>query len=328
MNRRMIIRRLLWSAAGMCLAAAAAGSVQAESAWPSKPIVLVVAYPAGGTSDLLARILSSQLNKRLGQPVIVENRPGAGGTIGTGYVSHAKPDGYTFLVGSSSPITIAGALYSRLTYSPTQGFTDVSPLAATPFFLTVNAKTGLRSVKDVIKQGKAGKLNFGSAGSGSPQHILGEMFNAATHTRMQHIPYKGSGPLLTDLIGGQVQLAFESPVVVMPQVETGKLRALAVVGAERTPLFPDIPTLKELGVSGLEVQPWYGLFGPAHLPQAITNRMNAAVQDILRMPEVQGSLRKLGAQTLLMDPASFKKMVDRDIDVWGRATKAAGAKID
>ncbi|WP_158215422.1 Bug family tripartite tricarboxylate transporter substrate binding protein [Candidimonas nitroreducens] len=324
MNRR----RLLGSAASMWLALAAAGPAQAEPAWPNKPITLVVAYPAGGTSDLLARILSSQLNKRLGQPVIVENRPGAGGTIGTGYVSHAEPDGYTFLVGSSSPITIAGALYSKLSYSPTQGFTDVSPLAATPFFLTVNAKTSLHSVKDVIEQGKSGKLNFGSAGSGSPQHILGEMFNVATHTHMQHIPYKGSGPLLTDLVGGQVQLAFESPVVVMPQVETGKLRALAVVGAERTPLFPDIPTLDEQGVKGLDVLPWYGLFGPAHLPAAITNRMNAAVQDILRMPDVQSSLRKLGAQTLLMSAASFKKMVDRDIDIWGRATKAAGARID
>ncbi|WP_179284041.1 Bug family tripartite tricarboxylate transporter substrate binding protein [Bordetella genomosp. 10] len=337
MNTRPITTRLPRIAAGLFLSAmtaaaatAAPASAQAapESAWPAKPIVLVVAYPAGGTSDLLARLLSAGLNKRFGQPVIVENRPGAGGTIGTEYVSRAKPDGYTFLVGSSSPITIAGALYPKLGYQPARDLTDVAPLVATPFFLTVNAATGMRTVQDVIDAGKGGKLNFGSAGSGSPQHILGEMFNTATHTRLQHIPYKGSGPLLTDLVGGQVQLTFESPVVVMPQVQTGKLKALAVTGEARTPLFPDIPTFKELGVHGLEAQPWYGVFGPARLPPAIAGKMNEAVQDILRQPDVQAGLRTLGADAMLMDPAPFKAMVDRDIATWSSAVKKAGATID
>ncbi|WP_439687087.1 LacI family transcriptional regulator [Cupriavidus oxalaticus] len=313
---------------GTVLVCATMQVVHAEDRWPSKPISLIVPYAPGGTSDVLARILAARLHDKLGQAVVVENKPGAGGNIGTNLVAKAKPDGYTFLVGSSGPIVIAGALYPKLPYKPESDFTAVSPLAKASFVVAVNAKSGLHSIQDIINKGKTGNLSFGSAGSGSPQHIIGEMFNVATKTKLQHIPYKGSGPLLNDLVGGQVALAFENPLPIMPQVKVGNIKVLAITSAQRSPLFPDIPTLAESGVKGFDAQPWYGMLGPAGLPNDITERMNAAVQSILASPEVVALLKGQGAEPFTMKPAQFRSLISSDIRKWSEAVKLSGATVD
>ena len=307
---------------------ALAPAVQAQDAWLSKPIVLVSPYAPGGTTDVLARLLAQQLQKRLGQSVIVDNRAGAGGNIGTDFVSKAKPDGHTFLVASSGPIVISGALYPKLPYKPATDFTPVAPLARASFVLAVHEKSGLNSVADVIAKGKEGKLNFGSAGSGTPQHIIGEMFNAATGSHIQHIPYKGSGPVVTDLVGGQIPMAFENPLPIMPQVKAGKVKVLAVTSAQRSATFPQVPTLAESGIKGFDATPWYGLLAPAGLPAAITARMNTEVQAIMNSAETKEKLAALGAEPMAMNPEQFKTMIAADIQKWSAAVKSSGATVD
>lgn len=309
-------------------AVTAASSARSADAWPDKAITLVSPYAPGGTTDVLARLLATRLHDKLGQNVIVENRAGAGGNIGTAYVAKAKPDGYTFLLAASGPIVIAGTLYKKLPYDPAKDFTEVVPLARTSFVVAVNAKSGLNSIQDIIAKGKTGDLVFGSAGSGTPQHIIGEMFNTAAGTKLRHIPYKGSGPLLTDLVGGQVPLAFENPLVIMPQVKAGNLKVLAVTGAQRSAALPDVPTLAEAGIKGVDAQPWYGLLGPAGIPPAITQRMNREVQAILDAPDVKQQLAGLGVEAMHMSPAEFHTYVVKEIGVWGKAVKASGATVD
>lgn len=313
----------------LCVAAlVAGGGAWSQEAWPAHPIRIISPYPPGGTTDILARLLAQKLQSRLGQNVIVENRAGAAGNIGTDYVAKAKPDGYTFLLAASGPIVIAPTLYTKLPYNPSTDLTPVAPIARAPFVLVVNAKSGLDSLDEVLKRGREGKLSFGSAGSGSPQHIIGEMFNLAARTRIQHIPYKGSGPLVTDLVGGQVPMAFDSPVSMMPQVKAGTVKVLAVTSAHRSPMFPEIPTLAEAGVPGIDAQPWYGLMAPAGLPADITARMNAEVHAFLESADVKERLASLAALPVAMSPAEFKTLIDGEIVRWGAAVKASGAKVD
>lgn len=319
------IAKVLVAALSVCATVPAA---YAEDHWPTKPISLIVPYAPGGTSDVLARILAAKLHDKLGQTVIVENKPGAGGNIGTNFVAKAKPDGYTFLVGSSGPIVIAGALYPKLPYKPETDFTPVSPLAKASFVVAVNAKSGLNSIQDIVTKGKTGRISFGSAGSGSPQHIIGEMFNVAAKTKLQHIPYKGSGPLLNDLVGGQVALAFENPLPIMPQVKAGNIKVLAITSAQRSPLFPDIPTLAESGVKGFDAQPWYGMLAPAGISNDIADKMNAAVQAILASSDVVTLLKGQGAEPMTMKPAQFRSLIGMDIRKWSEAVKQSGATVD
>jgi tripartite-type tricarboxylate transporter receptor subunit TctC len=303
-------------------------AAHAKDTWPDRPISLVSPYAPGGTTDILARLLSPRLQAKLGQPVIVENRSGAGGNIGTAYVAKSKPDGYTFLLAASGPIVIAGTLYSQLPYHPEKDFSAVSPLANTSFVVAVNAKSGLNSIQDVIARAKAGNLSFGSAGSGTPQHIIGEMFNVAANTKIQHIPYKGSGPLLNDLVGGQVPLAFENPLPIMQQVKAGNLKVLAVTGGQRSAALPDVPTLAESGMKGVDAQPWYGVLGPEGIPDAIVNRMNTAIQEILASPDIKAQLASLGVEPMVMKPKEFHAFIEKDIVKWGAAVKASGATVD
>ncbi|OWT73583.1 MULTISPECIES: tripartite tricarboxylate transporter substrate binding protein [unclassified Achromobacter] len=307
---------------------AAVPVVQAKDTWPDHPITIVSPYAPGGTTDILARLLAPRLQAKFGQAIVVENRAGAGGNIGTAYVAKAKPDGYTFLLAASGPIVIAGTLYKTLPYRPGKDFTAVSPLADTNFVVAVNTKSGLNSIQDVIAKAKTGDLSFGSAGSGTPQHIIGEMFNVATKQKIQHIPYKGSGPLLNDLVGGQVPLAFENPLPIMQQVKAGNLKVLAVTGSKRSAALPDVPTLAETGVQGVDAKPWYGLLGPAGLPADITTRMNEAVQEILASPDVKAQLASLGVEPMVMKPKEYQAFMDKDIVRWGAAVKASGATVD
>lgn len=300
----------------------------AQAAWPAKPITLVSPYAPGGTTDVLARLLAAKLTGVLGQTVIVENKGGAGGNIGTDYVAKAKPDGYTFLIASSGPLVIAPSLYPKLPYQPSTDFTAVTPLASAAFVIAVNANSGLTSMKDVIAKGKSGNLSFASAGSGTPQHIIGEMFNVQAGTKIQHIPYKGSGPAMNDLVGGQVPMSFENPVPIMPQVKAGKLKVLAVTSATRSAAFPDIPTVSELGLKGFDARPWYGLLGPAGLAPEVTNRMNKEVRAILASTDVKARLFALGAEPMDMSPDVFKAYIAADTKKWSAAVKASGATVD
>ncbi|MFC4273973.1 Bug family tripartite tricarboxylate transporter substrate binding protein [Achromobacter aloeverae] len=321
-----LTRRLaaLFALAGV----AALPAAHAKDTWPDHQITIVSPYAPGGTTDILARLLAPRLQAKFGQPIVVENRAGAGGNIGTAYVAKSKPDGYTFLLAASGPIVIAGTLYKTLPYRPDKDFTAVSPLADTNFVVAVNAKSGLNSIQDVLTKAKTGDLSFGSAGSGTPQHIIGEMFNVATKQKIQHIPYKGSGPLLNDLVGGQVPLAFENPLPIMQQVKAGNLKVLAVTGSKRSAALPDVPTLAEAGIKGVDAKPWYGFLGPAGLPDSITTRMNEAIQEILASPDVKAQLASLGVEPMVMKPREYQAFMEKDIVKWGAAVKASGATVD
>lgn len=300
----------------------------AQSNWPSKPIILVSPYAPGGTTDVLARMLAAKLQVQLGQPVIVENKAGAGGNVGTDYVAKAKPDGYTFLLAASGPLVIAPSLYPKLPYRPLEDFTPISPVASASFVIAVNAASGLNTMKDIIAKGKTGNLSFASAGSGTPQHIIGEMFNLRAGTKITHIPYRGSGPAMNDLIGGQVPLTFENPVPIMPQVKAGKIKVIAVTSAKRSSVFPDIPTANELGLKGFDAQPWYGVVAPANLPADIVNRMNAEMRKVLDATDIKARLFSLGAEPMYMSSQDFKTHIAAETRRWEKVVKESGATVD
>ena len=326
----MIRRRTLSTLAAVLGAALLVPAAARAQAWPAKgPIKIISPYAPGGTTDVLARMIGSHLQTKLGQTVIVENRAGAGGNIGSDAVAKSAPDGYTLLLAASGPIVIAPSLYAKLPYAPMKDFTFVSPLVNTSFVIVVNANAGISSVKDLIAQGKANpKLNFGSAGTGTPQHIIGEMFNQRAGIKLAHIPYRGSGPLTNDLLAGTVPVAFENPLPTMPHVKSGKLKVLAVTGAKRAAAYPDIPTVAEAGLPGFDAKPWYGVLAPAGLDPAITAQLNAAIRETLSMTEVKAQLFALGTEPMLMTSAEFAAFAKRDLDKWTQVVKTSGATPD
>lgn len=322
-------RRALLASTACGLAVLLSWPAQAQQGnWPSRPITLLSPYAPGGTTDVLARMLAAKLQEALGQPVIVENKAGAGGNVGTDQVAKAKPDGYTFLLGASGPLVIAPSLYPKLPYKPLEDFTPISPVASAAFVIAVHPQAGLNSIKDIIAQGKGGKLAFASAGSGTPQHIIGEMFNLQAGVKIIHIPYRGSGPAMNDLLGGQVPLAFENPVPIMPHVKAGKLKVLAITSAKRSSVFPDIPTVNELGLKGFDARPWYGLLAPANLPADIAKRMNAEMKKILDATEIKARLFALGAEPMYMSMADFKAHMAAETKRWEKVVKESGATVD
>jgi tripartite-type tricarboxylate transporter receptor subunit TctC len=319
-------RRYLALAGALALAPAVAFA----QAWPTKqPIKIVSPYAPGGTTDILARLLGARMQEAFKQTVIVENKPGAGGNIGTEIVSRAAPDGYTLLLAASGPIVISPSLYRKLSYESIKDFTFVAPVANASFVILANPKSGITSGKDLIERVKRGEqINFGSAGSGTPQHIIGEMFNQGAGIKMQHIPYKGSGPAMSDLLGNQVPVSIENPVPAMPHVKAGKIKVLASTGAQRSPVFPDAPTVAELGLPGFDAKPWYGLLAPAGLDPAIAQQLNDIVQKTLAAPDVKEQLAGLGAEPMSMSPAEFKSFAEADRVKWTKAVKASGATAD
>ena len=326
----MIRRRQLSALAAALGAALVLPSLAQAQAWPTKGTIKIVSpYAPGGTTDVLARMIGSHLQTKLGQTVIVENRAGAGGNIGTDAVSKAAPDGYTLLLAASGPIVIAPSLYPKLPYDPMKDFTFVSPLVNTSFVIVVNPAAGITSVKDLIAKGKAdSKLNFGSAGTGTPQHIIGEMFNQRAGIKLAHIPYRGSGPLTNDLLSGTVPVAFENPLPIMPHVKAGSLKVLAVTGGKRSAAYPDIPTVAETGLPGFDAKPWYGILAPAGLDPAITTKLNAAIREILAMTQVKAQLFTLGTEPMSMTSAEFAAYVKKDLDKWTQVVKTSGATPD
>jgi len=309
--------------------AVAATAVCAKD-YPDKPIRLIVPFPPGGTTDLLGRMLASHLTATLGQQVIVDNRAGAGGTIGSDIVAKSAADGYTLMLAGISTQSINSALYKQLPYDPQKDFTPIALFASVPNILVVNPQVPVRSVPELVAYAKKypGRVNMGSAGNGTTNHLSGELFKAMTHAPIVHVPYKGSGPAMADLLGNQVQLMFDNLPGSLPQVRAGKLRALAVTGAARSPVLPDVPTMAEAGVPGYVVDVWFGVVAPKGLPANVLSRLSAEITAFARDKEAQRKLADQGATPLLSTPAEFADRIRSDAEKWARIVRDAGAKVD
>jgi tripartite-type tricarboxylate transporter receptor subunit TctC len=299
-------------------------------AWPAKPIKWVVPFAPGGTTDILARTVGEKLALALGQPVVIENKPGAGGGVGAEFVARAAPDGYTIMGGTISTHAINASLYKNLPYDPVKDFVPIVLLARVPNMLVVNPDVPAKNVGELIVLLKAspGKYTFASSGNGTSQHLSGELFKSMSGTDMQHIPYKGSPPALQDVMGGQVTMTFDNITTAWTLAKSGKLRALAVTTASRSSIAPDVPTLAESGLPGFEVGSWQGVFAPAGTPPAIVRRLNAEIVRILGLPDVKEKLSGLGAELVGNTPEEFAVLVKAEVVKWADVVKKSGAKVD
>ncbi len=303
------------------------GITNAED-YPTKPIHIVIPFPPGGGADVLMRPLSKKLNEILGQPIILDNKPGANGNIGALFTAKSSPDGYTLLVGNSS-IPISVSLYRNLGYNPLKDLTMVSLITIAPSTLVTNPTFPAKNVSDLIRLAKAqpGKINYGSAGSGSTPHLGMEMLGLATGAKFTHIPYKGSGPAVTALLGNEVDVLITNTSTILSQVQAKKLNPIAVTSLNRSPIMPDLPTIAET-VPGFEVKTWYGLFGPANLPKEIVNKLNAAIVEAIRTPEIKEQLIRSGYEPETTTPVGFLQLMKDDVVSWGKVVKASGVQID
>jgi tripartite-type tricarboxylate transporter receptor subunit TctC len=304
-------------------------ALAAQSAYPNKPIRMIVPFPPGGPTDVLGRIVAQKLSESLGQQVVIENRPGASGMIGAEMVAKAPPDGYTLLTNASLHV-INPSLYPQMNFDALRDFAPVSLIAQVPLILVVNPGLPAKSVAELIALGKAqpNLLNFGSSGNATAPHLAGESFKIATGVQMQHVPYKGSAPALTDLIGGQVQLIFDSMPSAMPHVKSGKIKALAVTTAKRSPTVPDLPTIAESGVPGFAISTWYGVWAPAGTPRDIVNKISAEIATALQQPAVRERLASLGAEPVGNTPDEFAAYCQSELPKWAKIVRESGAKVD
>ncbi|MBA3588537.1 tripartite tricarboxylate transporter substrate binding protein [Methylibium sp.] len=318
---------------------AAPWALHAQSTWPNKPVRIVVPFAAAGTTDILARALAPEFQQAFGQPFIVENKPGAGGNIGAAEVARSEGDGHTLLMGTVGTHGINVSLYPKLPYDPIKDFVPVTLVAAVPNVLVMNpakAKAaGIDSVADLIKYAKAnpGKLNMASSGNGTSIHLAGELFKTSTGTYMLHFPYRGSAPALLDLVGGTMDLMFDNLPSAMAQIRAGRLVALAVTSAQRSPALPDVPTVAEAGPAGsgladYEASSWFGLFAPAGTPMEVVNRVQQQTAKALSAPALKERLQAQGAVPSGMSSADFARFAERETQKWAGVVKASGAKID
>ena len=308
--------------------AALALPAQAQAPWPFKPIKLVVPYAPGGSTDVVGRVIAEYLGQRLGQNIVVENRPGKGATIGTSQVAKAAPDGYTLLVSNISAFAIAPPLYSDLDYDPVADFAHISLASFNPSVLVVNPAFEARTLADYIAYARANpdKLAFATSGPGSSNHILGVMLAMVSDTRLVHVPYRGAGPAMQDVIAGNVPSMLDSLPSAAPHIKAGKVRALAVSGAERNPAFPEVPTMKEQGYPGLVSYSWFGLSAPAKTPALIVERLAAEMQVVLKHPDVVRRWQEIGAESSTMTPAQYGAFVKAELEKATAAVKVSGAK--
>lgn len=311
------VRRLSWLA---CLYMMT-GLATAQT-WPTKTVTIIVPFPAGGTTDVLARAVSNKLSALIGQPVIVDNKPGAGATLGADYVSKAVPDGHTLLMGAVHH-TVASNFYKNLRYSFEKDFAPITTVALVPNVMTVSAKSPFNSVKEVIAAGKANpdKLSYGSNGNGTAQHMIGTQFEMETGVKVLHVPYKGSAPLTTDLLGGQVDLSFDTITPVLPFIKEGKLKALAVTTAKRSSTLPNVPTLQEAGVPNLAIGTWFGLLAPAATPKPVIARLNTEIVKIIQSPEFKKQMADIGAEPVGNKPEEMAKQIKEETEKFARLVK-------
>jgi tripartite-type tricarboxylate transporter receptor subunit TctC len=320
------MKRSLKLIAGLTVAALC--SAAAAQTYPTKTVRMVVGYPPGGPTDVIARLVSQKLTQALGQQVIVDNRPGASGMIGAELTVRAAPDGYTLLM---VPVTYAvtPSLFAKMTYDVEKDLAPVAQVAAAPFILVVHPTLPVKTVKDLIALDRRnpGQINFASASTGGMPHLAGELFNSMTGTKLVHIPYKGAAPATTDLISGQVTLMFNNMLSAMPQVKAGRLRAVAVTSTKRSAAAPELPTIAET-VPGYEASGWYGAFAPAATPRDIINRLNAEMNRAMKMPDVIQRLAGDGVEAVGTTPEQFAAYLKQEVAKWGKVVKASGAKAD
>ena len=305
-------------------------SIVAAETWPAKPIKIVLGFPPGGATDILSRDFAAKLGEELKQQVIIENKPGAGGTIGADIVAKAAPDGYTLTIGTSSNHAIAVSLYKKLPYDPITDFVPITMLAVSQNVVVINPGVPANNIKELVAYAKANpdKLNFGSSGNGTISHLTGEMFNTLNGTKITHIPYKGSAFVFPDLLSGQISVMYDSTISIGSLVKSGKVKALAVTGAKRSALVPDLPTVAESGYPGFESTNWFGFFAPAATPKDVLAKLNAAAVKVLSAPELQARFALQGAEVVANRPDEALAMLKADIVKWAEVAKKSGAKID
>lgn len=319
-----LTRRTFTAAAAVIVALPA----RAQDKWPSKPITYIVPFPAGGTTDILARLIAQKLGPALGTTIVVDNKGGAGGSVGSEMASRAAPDGYTILGGTISSHAINVSLYPKIGYDPVKSFEPIALIGTNPTVLVVNQASPYKSLADVIAAGKAKKnLTSASAGSGTSQHLSLELLKSKAGIDITHVPYKGSGPAIQDVMAGQVDMMFDTTVVAGPHVESGKLRALAVTSAKRLPSMPNVPTVAET-VPGYEVISWQAIFAPAGTPKAIVDRLHSEIGKILREPDMQDRLGKLGMQGADMSTGEVAAFQKAEVAKWAAVIKAANIKLE
>jgi tripartite-type tricarboxylate transporter receptor subunit TctC len=310
------------------LACACAASAQV---YPTKAVRVIVPYPAGGYYDLLARVIGAKLSENWSQPFVVENRVGANGMIGTDFVAKSAPDGYTIMMGGIGPLGINPNIYAKLPYNPVRDFAAIIHVASAPNVLVVHPSVEARSVRELIllARSKPGELTFSSAGGGSSQHLSGEMLKTTEGINITHVPYKGSAPGVTAVLGGEVTMMFATMADVVEHVRGGKLRALAVTSARRIPALPDVPTMVEAGVPGYEATAWFGMVGPAGMPREIVVRLNQEIGRILRVPDVLGRISQQGSAEIVGGPPEqFGEFIRAEVAKWGDVVKNAGVKVE
>jgi tripartite-type tricarboxylate transporter receptor subunit TctC len=315
---------------GPLLGAVMLGALPGAAAqdFPARPVKIVVPQTPGGASDSLARIISQRLSEKWGQPVVVENRAGAGGNVGTEVVATSPADGYTLLMSYVGTQAINGSLYKSLPFDPDKDFAPVATLATLPFVVVSRPDAPFKTITELVAAAKKDPLTYGSAGNGSVNHLLGEMFNAAAGVKLTHIPYRGAAPAMTDLMGGQINVVFTSLPSVAGSIKSGKLQPIAVTSAKRAASFDSIPTIAEAGFAGFDVNPWFGLLAPAKTPANVVARINADVNEILKRKEVIESFAAQGAEPYLTSPGEFQKVLRADIEKWSKVVKESGAKIE
>ncbi len=300
----------------------------AAAAWPEKTIKIVVPFPPGGASDIVARIIGEQLAKKLGQAVIVDNRPGAGGSIGGNAVVGAPPDGYTLLLTNPTPISIGPFALEKQPYDPVEAFTHIVQIGAAPNVIMSNPKSGLNSIADIVKEAKAkGRLDFGSGGPASIGHVYGEMMRAQLGINLTHVPYRGGAPMTTDLIAGMVPMGIDVVTAYVPYFKSGQLKPLAVTGPTRSALVPDVPTIVELGYPKLVSENWFGISGPAKLPKEVIDRVQGATHEILAQPEIKTRLGELGIAVKTGSQADFEKFIKEQVQTTAPVVKATAVRL-
>jgi tripartite-type tricarboxylate transporter receptor subunit TctC len=319
-----------WRRGALAVVTACMAAVAFAQPYPNHAIRLVVPFPAGGTTDILARAAAQKLTEALGQSVVVDNRPGAGGNIGAELVAKAAPDGYTLLMGTVGTHAINPSLYAKMPYDHVKDFVPIILVAGVPNVLVVNPSLPINSVADLIKLAKAkpGTINFASSGSGTSIHLSGELFKTMAGVDMTHVPYKGSAPALTDVMGGQVQIMFDNLPSSLALIKSGKLRAVAVTSLQRAPALPDVPTIAESGLPGFEASSWFGILAPAGTPAPIVAKINAEVNKWLQSPEAKEQLLAQGAAAAGGSPEQFVAHIRAETDKWAKVVKASGAKVD
>jgi tripartite-type tricarboxylate transporter receptor subunit TctC len=307
-----------------------AGFGQSTNDFPTKPIKIIVPFPPGGSSDAVMRLLVPRLNEKLGQSVVIENRPGAGGNIGLAVVAKSAPDGYTLGLGAAGGLAANVSLYSQMPYDPIKDFKAISMLAGIPFVLVAHPGTAPKSIKDLLSQAKAApnKFSVGHGGNGTAMHLSSQLFAQMAAIQITDVPYKGSGPAAIDLLSGQIPLAMVDLTSALPHVKAGKLLALAVSSAQRLPMLPDVPTMNEAGVSSYESTGWFGVVAPAGTPAAIINRLNAEIVAALNDPTIQNTMRGMGVEPAPSKPEDFDQYIKSEIQKWNKVIKTAGTKLD